>query len=320
MRVVIPGGSGQVGTMLARHFHRRGHSVTVLSRSPRPVPWQMARWDAETEGPWTAALEQSDICINLTGRSVDCRYHAANRREMYASRIVSTKLLNDVIASLKHPPRLWLNASSATIYRHALDRPMDEMTGELGGNEPGAPDTWNFSIKIASDWEAAFFAGQTPGTRKIAMRSSMTFSADRGGVFDVLSKLVRGGLGGSQGSGSQYVSWIHEADFIHAIEFLIAHEELEGPVNICSPTPVTNREFLRALRAAWRQPIWFPAPMWMIEIGCFLLRTESELVLKSRRVIPTRLVDAGFTFSFPCWPTAAHDLVTRYRANAIKGR
>jgi uncharacterized protein (TIGR01777 family) len=313
MKVVIPGGSGQVGTILARHFHRQGHSVTVLSRSPRPVPWRVARWDGETEGPWTADLEQSDICINLTGRSVDCRYHAENRRQMYDSRIVSTRLLNDVIAALKHPPRLWLNASTATIYRHALDRPMDEMTGELGGNEPGAPDTWNFSIKIAKDWEAAFFAGQTPLTRKIAMRSSMTFTADRGGVFEVLSKLVRAGLGGTQGSGAQYISWIHEADFVRAIELLIVDDALRGPVNICSPNPVTNREFLRALRAAWGQPIGFPNPAWMIEIGSFLLRTESELVLKSRRVIPTKLVDAGFTFTFPDWPAAAHELVTRHR-------
>jgi uncharacterized protein (TIGR01777 family) len=279
MKVVIPGGSGQVGTILARHFHQQGHSVTVLSRSPRPAPWRVARWNAETEGPWTAALEQSDICINLTGRSVDCRYHAENRRQMYDSRIVSTRLLNDVIAALKHPPRLWLNASTATIYRHAFDRPMDEMTGELGGNEPGAPDTWNFSIKIAKDWEAAFFAGQTPLTRKIAMRSSMTFTADRGGVFDVLSKLVRAGLGGTQGSGAQYVSWIHEADFIRAIELLIADDALRGPVNICSPNPVTNREFLRALRVAWGQPmcskvvglsppnLWMPASPSLFQTG-----------------------------------------------------
>jgi uncharacterized protein len=313
MKVVIPGGSGHVGTILARHFHRQGHNVTVLSRSPRPVPWRVVPWDGETEGPWTAALEQSDICINLSGRSVDCRYHAENRRQMYDSRIVSTRLLNDVIASLKHPPRLWLNASTATIYRHALDRPMDEMTGELGGNEAGAPDTWNFSIKIAKDWEAAFFAGQTPGTRKIAMRSSMTFAADRGGVFDVFSKLVRVGLGGPQGSGAQYVSWIHETDFVRAIEWLIANEALRGPVNICSPNPVTNREFLRTLRAAWGLPIGFPNPAWMIEIGSFLLRTESELVLKSRWVVPTKLVDAGFTFTFPDWPAAAHELVTRHR-------
>jgi uncharacterized protein len=232
---------------------------------------------------------------------------------MYDSRIVSTRLLNDVIASLKCPPWLWLNASTATIYRHALDRPMDETTGELGGNEPGAPDTWNFSIKIAKDWEAAFFARQTPGTRKIAMRSSITLSADRGGVFDVLSKLVRGGLGGPQGSGAQYVSWIHEADFVRAIEWLITHETLTGPVNICSPNPLRNREFLRALRAAWRQPVGFPAPAWMIEIGSFLLRTESELVLKSRWVIPSKLMDAGFTFTFPDWPTAAVELVNRHR-------
>jgi uncharacterized protein (TIGR01777 family) len=232
---------------------------------------------------------------------------------MYDSRIVSTRLLNEVIAALKHPPRLWLNASTATIYRHALDRPMDEMTGELGGNEPGAPDTWNFSIKIAKDWEAAFFAGQTPLTRKIAMRSSMTFTADRGGVFEVLSKLVRAGLGGTQGAGAQYVSWIHEADFVRAIELLIADDALRGPVNICSPNPVTNREFLRALRAAWGQPIGFPNPAWMVEIGSFLLRTESELVLKSRWVIPTKLVDAGFTFTFPDWPAAANELVTRHR-------
>jgi hypothetical protein len=138
MKIVIPGGSGQIGTILARHFHQQGHIVTVLSRDPKPAPWQVIRWDAQTDGPWTAALEQSDICINLTGRSVNCRYHPENRRQMYDSRIVSTRLLNDVIASLKHPPRLWLNASTATIYRHALDRPMEEMTGELGGNEPGA--------------------------------------------------------------------------------------------------------------------------------------------------------------------------------------
>jgi uncharacterized protein len=313
MKIVIPGGSGQIGTILAQHFHQQGHTVTVLSRAPKPAPWQVIRWDAQTAGPWTASLEQSDICINLTGRSVDCRYHTENRRQMYDSRIVSTRLLNDVIAALKHPPRLWLNASTATIYRHALDRPMDEMTGELGGNEPGAPDTWNFSIKIAKDWEAAFFAGQTPLTRKIAMRSSMTFTADRGGVFEVLSKLVRAGLGGTQGSGAQYISWIHEADFVRAIELLIVDDALRGPVNICSPNPVTNREFLRALRAAWGQPIGFPNPAWMIEIGSFLLRTESELVLKSRRVIPTKLVDAGFTFTFPDWPAAAHELVTRHR-------
>ena len=319
MRIVIPGGSGQIGTVLAGHFQRQGHTVIVLSRSPQPAPWQVVAWDAMTEGPWVATLEQSDLCINLAGRIVNCRYTAENRRQMYDSRIGSTRLLNDVIAGLKQAPRLWLNASTATIYRHALDRPMDERTGQFGGNEPGAPKKWNFSIDIARGWEAAFFAGQTPATRKIALRSSITFTPDRGGVFDVLSKLVRAGLGGAQGSGAQYVSWIHEADFVGAIDFLITHEELSGPVNICSPNALRNRDFMRALRVAWDQPIGLPAAAWMLEIGTFLLRSESELVLKSRWVIPTELLNAGFTFKFPDWPSAARDLVARYRLQAHKG-
>ncbi len=316
MKVVLPGGSGQVGSVLARHLHQQGHSVTVLRRAPQPAPWTVIRWDAQTVGPWTASLEESDICINLTGRSVNCRYHAENRREMYDSRIVSARLLNDVIGSLRHPPRLWLNASTATIYRHAFDRPMDEMTGELGGNEAGAPDTWNFSIKIAKDWEAAFFAGRMGRTRRIAMRSSITFIAGKGGVLEILSNLVRCGLGGRQGSGAQYVSWIHETDFVRAVDFLIADESMTGPVNICSPHPLRNREFLRALRTAWRLPVSLPAPEWMIEIGSFLLRTESELVLKSRRVIPATLMKAGFCFQYPDWPAAAEELVTRYQTGA----
>jgi uncharacterized protein (TIGR01777 family) len=313
MKIVIPGGSGQIGTLLARHFHESGHSVTVLSRAPAPAPWQVLPWNARTDGPWTAALEKSDVCINLTGRSVNCRYNTKNRREMYASRIVSTRLLNDVISALKQPPRLWLNASTATIYRHALDRPMDETSGELGGNETAAPDSWNFSIKIAKDWEASFFAGQTPGTRRIAMRSSITLHPDKGSVFEVFSNLVRRGLGGAQGSGAQYVSWIHEADFVRAVEFLIANDTMMGAINICSPNPLRNREFMRALCASWRQPVALPAPAWMIEIGSCLLRTESELVLKSRWVIPSRLLDAGFAFTYPEWPTAAQELVSRYR-------
>ncbi len=269
--------------------------------------------DARTPGPWISALENSEVCINLTGRSVNCRYHAENRRAMYDSRIVSTQLLGHVIASLENPPHLWLNASTATIYRHSLDRPMDEATGELGGNEPGAAETWNFSIKIAKDWEAAFFAAQTPGTRKVAIRSSMTFNADRGSVFDVFSNLVRCGLGGAQGSGDQYVSWIHETDFIRAVEFLIANESIRGAVNVCSSNPLPNRQFMRALRAAWGRSFGLPAHAWMIEAASLVLRTESELVLKSRRVIPGRLLDAGFTFMYPDWPSAAQELALRLR-------
>lgn len=315
MRIVIPGGAGQVGHILARHFQAAGHDVTVLSRHSRPEPWRVVTWDGLTPGDWISALEGSDVCINLTGRSVNCRYTAKNRRSIYDSRIQSTRLLNDVIATLRHPPRLWLNASTATIYRHALDRAMDEQNGELGGNEPGAPDTWNFSIQVAKAWEQTFFSTLTPRTRKVAIRSAMTFSPDRGGVFDVFLTLVRHGLGGTQGPGTQFVSWIHDVDFVRAIDLLIAREDFTGVVNLASPNPIPNRDFMRALRQAWGARIGLPTPRWTMEIGTFLLRTESELVLKSRRVVPSRLLEAGFQFVFPEWPAAARELVLRWREN-----
>ena len=316
MRIVIPGGSGQVGRILARHLSSQGHAVTVLSRQPQAAPWRTLAWDTQTPGAWVDTLEGADVCINLAGRSVDCRYNARNRRLIHRSRVDSTQLLNQVVASLRNPPRVWLNAATATIYRHALDRPQDEPTGESGGNEPGAPDTWNFSIQVAKDWEAAFFETPTPRTRKLALRSAMTFSPDPGGVFDVFLKLVRFGLGGTQGSGDQFVSWIHDLDFARAVDLLIAREDLDGPIILASPNPLPNREFLRILRQAWRTPLGLPSARWMIEIGTLLMRTESELVLKSRRVVPTRLLEAGFHFQYPTWPEAAIDLVQRWRTQS----
>jgi len=319
LRITIPGGSGQVGHLLARHFWAQGHRVTILTRRPRAGGqlWREVGWDGRTRGPWVAELEGCDVCINLAGRSVNCRYTAENRREIYDSRIVSTRLLNEAVAGLRHPPRLWMNASTATIYRHSLKETMSETTGELGGDEPGAPDTWNFSIRVAKDWERAFFERETPGTRKIALRSAVTFSADKGGVFDVLSTLARRGLGGTNGGGAQMVSWVHGEDFCHAVDFLIANESFDGVVNIASPNPVANAEFMRVLRGAWGVPVGLPAPAWLIEIGCFLLRTESELVLKSRNVVPGRLEAAGFRFLFPDWPQAARDLVTQWRSKSL---
>jgi hypothetical protein len=319
LRIVIPGGSGQVGQVLARHFQRRGDHVTVLTRAPYTAEWQTVHWDGEHEGPWIESLEGADVCINLAGRSVNCRYHAENRRAIYDSRIGTTRLLGRVFGTLADPPRVWLNASTATIYRHALDREMDEATGELGGNElvgrtRRAPDTWNFSIGVAKDWEAAFFEAYTPRTRKVAMRSAITMSPTPENAFGVLSNLVRMGLGGTQGNGRQFVSWVHEDDFARAVEFLIEHEELEGAVNIASPNPLPNREFLAELRDAWDRPNGLPAPSLLIEVAAFFLRTESELVLKSRRVVPGRLLDAGFRFEFPEWAEAAEDLVRRWRS------
>ena len=303
-----------MGHILARYFHGRGDDVTILTRAPQLSPWREILWDGETPGKWSEALDGADVCINLAGRSVNCRYHAANRRVILESRVRSTRLLNRVIAALPNPPRVWLNASTATIYRHALDRTMDEETGEPGGDEPGAPDTWNFSIDVAKKWEAAFFEMATPRTRKVAMRSAITLSPDRGGIFDVLLGLVRRGLGGRQGSGRQFVSWIHECDFARAADFLIAHEDLSGVVNLAAPNPLRNADFLRILRDAWGTRIGLAAPDWLLEVGTWLMRTESELVLKSRRVIPGRLPGAGFHFQFPEWAGAARDLVERWRS------
>jgi len=314
LQIVIPGGTGQVGHILARHFHEQGHVVTVISRRPAAQEWRTLVWNASDLDTWAEAIDGADVVINLAGRSVNCRYTAANRREIKNSRTISTGLVGQAIARAAHPPRVWLNASTATIYRHAVDRPMDEVNGELGGNEPNVPATWRFSIDVAMSWERAFFAAQTPKTRRVALRSAMTMSPDPGGVFDHLLGLVRWGLGGPSGSGKQYISWIHDVDFVRAIEFLIAHEELDGVVNLTSPCPVTNEEFMCCLRHAWcTSYVGLPAPEWMLAIGALFLRTETELVLKSRRVVPKRLLDAGFEFHFPNWRGACQDLVQRWR-------
>ncbi len=314
MRIVITGGSGQVGQILARHFHSSGHTVAVVARNIRPQPWSTIRWDGQHLGEWANELDGCDVVVNLAGRSVNCRYNEANRREIKESRIVTTRLVGDAIARSSTPPRLWMNASTATIYRHAIDRPMDDVTGEIGGNEPGIPGTWRFSYDVAISWEAAFFEADTPHTRKIAMRSAITMSPDRGGAFETLLNLVRVGLGGRSGSGEQFVSWIHDVDFVRAIDFLIARTDLDGCINISSPNPLPNRDFMAALRRAYGVPLGLPATDWMLEVGAFFLRTETELVLKSRRVVPRRLLDAGFGFQFPDWSSAAVDLVERWQS------
>ncbi len=313
MKVVIAGGTGQVGNLLARHFHENSHSVAVLSRSPQTTPWRVVQWDGSTLGSWKEELDRSDVLINLAGRSVNCRYTERNRRAILDSRVLSTRILHEALAAVQHPPPVWLNASTATIYRHALDRPMDEATGEFGGDEAGAPDTWNFSIQVAKAWEQAFFSTATPGTRQVALRSAMTFTPRRGGVFDVFLNLVRHGLGGTNLPGTQFVSWIHGADFIRSIEFLIEKQDVRGAVNVASPHPLPNREFLEILRKAWGARMGLPTTGWMLEVGTLLLRTESELVLKSRQVVPGRLLDAGFQFLYPRWAEAAEDLVARWR-------
>ncbi|MEX0725284.1 MAG: TIGR01777 family oxidoreductase [Planctomycetaceae bacterium] len=320
MKIIIPGGSGQVGRILSRAFHRDGHDVVVLSRVPRQSPWKVVAWNPYETNPaaqteWVREFDGADVVINLTGKSVNCRYHRRNRDEIMQSRIESIYAVAKAIRAAKRPPAVWLQAGTATIYEHTYDHPQDELTGVIGGNEPHAPDTWKFSIDVATTWEKTFDDADVPGVRKVALRSAMTMSPDRGGVFDTLLNLTRWGLGGTIGDGRQFMSWIHEIDFVRAVYWLIEHDQFTGAVNLASPHPLPHREFMLAMRQAWGTRIGLHAARWMLEIGCFLMRTESELILKSRRVIPGRLLEDGFTFEYPEWPAAAEELCRRWRKN-----
>ncbi|SNS98237.1 hypothetical protein SAMN05216276_10218 [Streptosporangium subroseum] len=311
MKIVIPGGTGQVGAILNRALTAAGHDVVVLTR--RPVREREVRWDGETLGPWAQEIDGSDIVINLAGRSVNCRYTAANLRAMMDSRVHSAGVVGEAIAAAVRPPRVWLQMSTATVYSHRFDAPNDEATGVLGGTEFGVPDYWAYSVKIAKAWEQAQARAETPHTRKVAMRSAMVMSPDRGGVFDALLRLARLGLGGPVAGGAQYVSWIHDRDFVRAVDFLAGRDDLDGPVNLAAPVPLPQRTFMRVLRAAWGVAVGLPAAKWMAGLGAFALRSDTELLLKSRRVVPGRLLEAGFTFDHAQWPEAADDLVRRVR-------
>jgi uncharacterized protein (TIGR01777 family) len=288
-------------------------AATQRESAGKPNAWKTVVWDGKSLGSWVGELEHADLVINLAGGSVDCRYTADNRADILQSRVESTAVLGKAIQSMQFPPRVWLNASTATIYRHSLDREMDEAAGEFGGSEPGTPESWRFSIEVARQWESSFSDSDTPGTRKIALRSAMVMSVEAGGVFEVMLRLVRNGLGGTWGSGRQYVSWIHEEDFLRAVEFLVGRENIAGAVNLAAPGPLPNEQFLSHLRDAWGTGIGLPAKEWMLEVGAFLMRTETELLLKSRRVVPGILLKHGFEFGFPRWPEAASDLVRRWR-------
>jgi hypothetical protein len=312
MRIVIFGGSGQVGRVLDRALSGRGHEVVVVSRGAKGA----RAWDGRSIGPWTVLLEDADAVVNLAGRSVNCRYTRANLRAMMASRVESTRVVGEAMARAKRPPRVWLQMSTATIYAHTFGASHDEKTGVLGGDERGVPAYWKTSIDIAQAWEREQAKAATPSTRKVVLRSAMVMSPDRGGVFDVLLGLVRRGLGGPAAGGRQYVSWIHERDFARAVEMLLERDDLEGPFNLSSPGSLPQREMMATLRRAAGVSLGLPAMKWMLEIGAFFLRTDTELLLKSRRVAPGRLLDAGFAFEFPDWAAGAEDLVRRWRAGS----
>jgi uncharacterized protein len=239
------------------------------------------------------------VVINLAGRTVNCRYLAENCMQIYASRLDSTRVVGAAIAQCENPPPVWLNAASATIYRDAYDKPMDEVSGELGKG---------FSVDVCRRWEQGFFDAPTPRTRKVALRSAMVFDVGTDGVWEAFAGICKLGFGGPMAGGRQFVSWIHGKDFCRAVDFLIENQSLSGAVNLAAPNPLPNREFLAQLRDAIRMPIGLPTLRFMLELGAWLRKTETELLLKSRRVVPKRLLDAGFTFAFSEWADAAREL------------
>ena len=307
-KMILPGGSGFLGGALAKHFRALGWDVIVLTRKPksRTDGVRELAWDARTIGDWAREVDGAEVVINLTGRSVDCRYTAKNRREIIESRVNSTRVIGEAIARCANPPRVWLNASSATLYLHTFDTPMDE-NGAQGATAEAKDE---FSIEVIRQWEQALEVAQTPRTRKVALRTTMVLGHARNSVFPVLRRLTRFGLGGRMGSGRQYVSWIHERDFCSAIEWLIAHEENSGAVNICAPNPLPNVEMMRLFREVCGAPFGLPATEWMLEVGAIFLRTETELILKSRRVVPGKLLASGFQFQFPEMRTALESLAS----------
>ena len=309
-RIVLTGGNGFIGRLLVKSFVAGNYEVVILTRSPRAgeTAIRQVRWDGRTLGDWAGELKGAQALINLAGRSVNCRYNARNRREILESRVQSTKVLGDAIALSRQPPQVWLNASTATIYKHTFDREMDEATGEIGAT-PEAKD--EFSIEVARAWEETLYEAPTPVTRKVALRTAMVFAADKGGVFRTLRGLTRWGLGGAIAGGRQFISWIHEVDFCHSVEWLINRDDFSGPVNVASPNPIPQREMMRIIRRECGVPFGLPATRRMLEFAAFVHRTEAELILKSRRVVPSRLLAEGFQFRFPRMEDAVREIEGR---------
>src|SRR5262245_5022423 len=306
-RIVLAGGSGFLGRALAAHFQESNeYEVTILTRSPTAIRngVREVAWDACSFGNWVGELDRAAAVINLTGKSVNCRYHQRNRRLILESRVRSTQVIGQAIVRCTHPPPVWLNSSTATIYRHTFGPAWDEL-GEIGGT-PEAKD--RFSVDVVTAWEHALNSALTPNTRKVAMRTAMVLGTDKNSVFPVLRRLTRLGLGGSMSDGRQFVSWIHQADFCGAIDWLLRQENLAGPINICAPNPVTNAEMMKLFRQVCARPFGLSAARWMLEIGAIFLRTETELIIKSRRVFPRRLSESGFKFQFPLLHDALQDL------------
>ncbi|WP_370899187.1 TIGR01777 family oxidoreductase [Chryseobacterium gossypii] len=299
MKIVIAAGTGFLGRNLEKYFREKGHQVYILTRNPKRK--NEIHWDAESLGEWKTWLEDADVLINLAGRSVDCRYTEQNKKEIYSSRIYSTRVLQQAVGHCISKPKIWLNASSATIYIHSERHQNTEENGIIGDD---------FSMNICKSWEEEFFKTSIEEVRKIALRTSIVLG-NSAGAFPKLRMITKLGLGGRQGNGNQKVSWIHIDDFCKAVEWIIDHELISGVVNITAPDPLSNEDFMRKLRKKLHIPFGLNAPVWQLEIASILLGTETELLLKSRNVYPEKLIRSGFRFSFPDIDSAFRNLLRK---------
>lgn len=300
-KLVIAGGSGFLGDALIRYFGNKFDEYIILSRKSHPSNNNVKYviWDATTLGDWVQYLEDAECIINLCGRSVNCRYTDENKALILSSRLDSTAVLGKAVTACKHSPKVWMNAASATIYRYSEDKVMTETDGDYGEG---------FSVEVCKAWERVFNEAETPNTRKINLRISMVMGK-RDGVFPVLKKLTRRFLGGKMGTGLQYVSWIHEEDFCRMVEWLINNEKASGPYNVAAPNPMRNKDMMRVYRQELHMPFGLPATVWMLEIGAFFMGTETELILKSRKVISERAIKEGFEFKFKTMNECIKDLI-----------
>lgn len=292
-KIIIAGGTGFTGKYLTQKFIASGYEVIIISRQTNHINWN-------NSAPIIAALENAEMLINLAGKSVDCRYNEKNKKEIFNSRINTTKILGEAILQCKNPPPLWINSSTATIYRHAHDRPMTESAGEIGTG---------FSVNVATNWEKYFFDFKLKNTRQVALRMAIVLGKN-GGVVQPIKNLVRFGLGGKQGSGNQMFSWVHIEDLYSVIIFLQQHKELQGVFNTSAPNPVTNKTLMQVFRNNMKMPLGLPTPKWLLKIGAVFIKTETELVLKSRWVIPESLLQAGFVFKFKTIDEALKNILT----------
>lgn len=290
-KLIIAGGTGFLGKALIDYFKNKVDSIVVLTRSKGYITGNIeyVQWDAKTIGSWSKHFEGCDVLANMTGRSVDCRYTKKNKKIILDSRTESTQILGQAIAETKNPPKVWINSSTATIYRHSLNLEMGEKNGEIGTG---------FSVSVAKAWEKSFFEQQTPLTRKIALRTSIVLGK-KGGALAPIKNLAKIGFGGKQGPGNQKFSWIHVDDFVRSIDFIIQNQELKGPINVASPKPTTNSNLMKSVRKAVKIPFGIPLPKFLLEIGSVIIQTETELIMKSRNVIPEKLLAARFEFKYP---------------------